>query len=263
MRNIGIAIIDDESLVRLGIKSSVAWEEYGYEIVGEADNGQTGLEMIREKHPDIVLLDVCMPVMNGIEVLKSLQKLKIQCKVIILSCHDDFCFVKEAIKNGAFDYLRKNEINSANILTVLEEVRHSLCKKQDEGQGGWDSYARHVCLHRLITGSSEPAERPVACQSIAHPGRKPLLHCVCSAELPESTGPLRRGTPLPTGTKRYQPHSGSAAPVDAGTGSFSSAGKPVCYPAEQSEQCQQHPVGGESLQPGPRTPHRVPELSEC
>ena len=93
MRNIGIAIIDDESLVRLGIKSSVAWEKYGYEIVGEADNGQTGLEMIREKHPDIVLLDVCMPVMNGIEVLKSLQKLKIQCKVIILSCHDDFCFV--------------------------------------------------------------------------------------------------------------------------------------------------------------------------
>ena len=54
MRNIGIAIIDDESLVRLGIKSSVAWEKYGYEIVGEADNGQTGLEMIREKHPDIV-----------------------------------------------------------------------------------------------------------------------------------------------------------------------------------------------------------------
>ena len=49
MRNIGIAIIDDESLVRLGIKSSVAWEEYGYEIVGEADNGQTGLEMIRKK----------------------------------------------------------------------------------------------------------------------------------------------------------------------------------------------------------------------
>ena len=48
MRNIGIAIIDDESLVRLGIKSSVAWEEYGYEIVGEAGNGQTGLEMIRK-----------------------------------------------------------------------------------------------------------------------------------------------------------------------------------------------------------------------
>ena len=49
MRNIGIAIIDDESLVRLGIKSSVAWEKYGYEIVGEADNVQTGLEMIRKK----------------------------------------------------------------------------------------------------------------------------------------------------------------------------------------------------------------------
>ena len=58
--------------------------------------------MIREKHPDIVLLDVCMPVMNGIEVLKSLQKLKIQCKVIILSCHDDFCFVKDVYKRQGF-----------------------------------------------------------------------------------------------------------------------------------------------------------------
>ena len=86
MRNIGIAIIDDESLVRLGIKSSVAWEEYGYEIVGEADNGQTGLEMIRENTRISSCLDVCMPVMNGIEVLKSPAKLKIQCKVIILSC---------------------------------------------------------------------------------------------------------------------------------------------------------------------------------
>ena len=114
MNKISIAIIDDESLVRLGIKSSVEWENYGYEIIGEADNGQNGLEMIQQKQPDIVLLDICMPVMDGIEVLKRLQQMEIDCKVIILSCHDDFHFVKEAMKNGAYDYLRKNEINSAN-----------------------------------------------------------------------------------------------------------------------------------------------------
>ena len=119
MNKISIAIIDDESLVRLGIKSSVEWENYGYEIIGEADNGQNGLEMIQQKQPDIVLLDICMPVMDGIEVLKRLQQMEIDCKVIILSCHDDFHFVKEAMKNGAYDYLRKNEINSANILNIF------------------------------------------------------------------------------------------------------------------------------------------------
>lgn len=51
MNKISIAIIDDESLVRLGIKSSVEWENYGYEIIGEADNGQNGLEMIQQKQP--------------------------------------------------------------------------------------------------------------------------------------------------------------------------------------------------------------------
>ena len=124
------AFIRRESLVRLGIKSSVEWENYGYEIIGEADNGQNGLEMIQQKQPDIVLLDICMPVMDGIEVLKRLQQMEIDCKVIILSCHDDFHFVKEAMKNGAYDYLRKNEINSANILNILEEVRQSVREEE-------------------------------------------------------------------------------------------------------------------------------------
>ena len=105
MRNIGIAIIDDESLVRLGIKSSVAWEEYGYEIVGEADNGQTGLEMIREKHPDIVLLDVCMPGILGTEVAQELRKFSSSTEIIFLTTSDEFAMDAFAVK--ATDYLLK------------------------------------------------------------------------------------------------------------------------------------------------------------
>ncbi len=150
MNKISIAIIDDESLVRLGIKSSVEWENYGYEIIGEADNGQNGLEMIQQKQPDIVLLDICMPVMDGIEVLKRLQQMEIDCKVIILSCHDDFHFVKEAMKNGAYDYLRKNEINSANILNILEEVRQSV-REERKNKGG---VGRERGMGRLLAASS-------------------------------------------------------------------------------------------------------------
>ena len=160
MNKISIAIIDDESLVRLGIKSSVEWENYGYEIIGEADNGQNGLEMIQQKQPDIVLLDICMPVMDGIEVLKRLQQMEIDCKVIILSCHDDFHFVKEAMKNGAYDYLRKNEINSANILNILEEVRQSVReerknKEASEEKEEWGGCSRHSWLQRLVTEGTE------------------------------------------------------------------------------------------------------------
>lgn len=160
MNKISIAIIDDESLVRLGIKSSVEWENYGYEIIGEADNGKNGLEMIQQKQPDIVLLDICMPVMDGIEVLKRLQQMEIDCKVIILSCHDDFHFVKEAMKNGAYDYLRKNEINSANILNILEEVRQSVReerknKEASEEREEWGGCSRHSWLQRLVTEGTE------------------------------------------------------------------------------------------------------------
>ncbi len=164
---IGIVVIDDESLVRLGIKSSVEWEKYGYEIVGEADNGETGLEIIRQKKPRIVLLDICMPGMDGLQVLKQLRREKISSTVIVLSCHDDFNYVREAMKQGAYDYLRKKDINSANILTVLEEVRHSM--PEDGRQGGaetgqeWDAHARRSCLQQLIGEwkKSENARLPV------------------------------------------------------------------------------------------------------
>lgn len=151
MNKISIAIIDDESLVRLGIKSSVEWENYGYEIIGEADNGQNGLEMIQQKQPDIVLLDICMPVMDGIEVLKRLQQMEIDCKVIILSCHDDFHFVKEAMKNGAYDYLRKNEINSANILNILEEVRQSVREERKNKEASEERGMGRLLAAQLAT----------------------------------------------------------------------------------------------------------------
>lgn len=172
MNKTTIAIIDDESLVRVGIKSSVSWEEHGYEIVGEADNGQSGLEMILEKKPDIVFLDVCMPVMDGIEVLRQLKKENLDCTVIVLSCHDDFHYVREAMKNGACDYLRKNEINSANILRVLEEIRRSVQEKKDveseAGQQGWEKYySRQACLQQLITGPGRDGELPLPTDQLA------------------------------------------------------------------------------------------------
>lgn len=127
-----IVIVDDEMLVRAGLKSAIDWEKHGYQIVGEAENGTAALDIIREVNPDIVLLDVNMPVMNGIEVVKELKMLKTRCKVIILSCHEEFEFAKEALKYGAYDYLLKHKINSDYILNAINELRQVILNEREQ-----------------------------------------------------------------------------------------------------------------------------------
>ena len=68
---IKVLIIDDEPLVRMGMNSIIAWEEHGYKIVGEAGNGVQGLEKIREYRPDLVLIDIMMPQMDGLTVIEE------------------------------------------------------------------------------------------------------------------------------------------------------------------------------------------------
>ncbi len=121
-----ILIADDEMLVRAGLKSSINWESENFSIVGEADNGEKALKMVTELKPDILLLDINMPIMNGIEVLKELKNRKESCKVIVLSCHDEFEYVKDAMRYGAKDYILKHKIDAESIINILREVKHTI-----------------------------------------------------------------------------------------------------------------------------------------
>ena len=121
-----ILIADDEMLVRAGLKSSINWESENFIIIGEADNGEKALNMVSELKPDIVLLDINMPIMNGIEVLKELKKRKAECKVIVLSCHDEFEYVKDAMRYGALDYILKHKIEPESIINILKEVKQTI-----------------------------------------------------------------------------------------------------------------------------------------
>jgi two-component system response regulator YesN len=69
---IRVLIVDDEFLVRVGIKTMINWEELGFEIVGDAENGDQALEMARELRPDLVLTDIRMPKMDGLELIRAL-----------------------------------------------------------------------------------------------------------------------------------------------------------------------------------------------
>ncbi len=107
MQTITILIADDHDLVRAGFRNLVN-SLPGYEVVGEAQNGQKALDQIDALQPDIVLMDITMPVLNGLEATRFVVKKYPQVRVVILSMHDVEEYVVEALRAGAVGYLLKD-----------------------------------------------------------------------------------------------------------------------------------------------------------
>src|SRR5690554_1419626 len=99
-----IVIVEDEILVKKGLVLTTDWEKLGCRVVGEAENGLQGIEVIEKLKPDIVLTDVRMPGMNGIEMIERL-KGKVEAEYIILSAYSEFSYAKKAISLGVREYL--------------------------------------------------------------------------------------------------------------------------------------------------------------
>ena len=117
-----ILIVDDEYIIRQGIKHLLDWEKHGFQVVGEADNGKQALEMIEKDPPDIVLTDIVMPVMDGIELTKMLNIKNSGIQVIVLSGYSDFEYVKSTFQSGAVDYILKPTLNPKELLSVLQKA---------------------------------------------------------------------------------------------------------------------------------------------
>jgi len=120
-----VLIIDDETIVRNGLKNIIDWHTYGFEICGEADNGGDGLHKILELAPDLVLLDIKMPVLYGIEVATQARKKGFNGKIIILSGYSDFEYAHEAIKSGVDAYLLK-PIDEDELIEAVTHVKSKL-----------------------------------------------------------------------------------------------------------------------------------------
>lgn len=129
---IKVLIADDESLVRAGIKAIIPWEKYGYTVVGEAWDGEDAYKKILLLKPDILITDIKMPKMDGIELLKKLKENNILVRSIILSCFDDFELVREGMKYGAKDYILKLSVEPEKILEVLQELKEEICTEKTE-----------------------------------------------------------------------------------------------------------------------------------
>lgn len=123
---IKVLIVDDEHLVRIGLRMSIDWQENGFELLDEASNGKMALEIIEDKKPDIVITDIKMPGMDGIELIKKIREGNSLIKFIVLSGYNDFELVREAMKLGAVDYLLKLSLKPENLLEILKKVKEAI-----------------------------------------------------------------------------------------------------------------------------------------
>ncbi|WP_158589088.1 response regulator transcription factor [Alginatibacterium sediminis] len=126
-----ILIVDDELLARSGLKVFIDWNHYGYEIVAEAENGQQALEIALRIEPDIIISDIQMPIMNGIELVEKSQAAGLASKFVMLSAFDDFDLVKGALKAGADDYVLKLQMEAQDLLETLDSLKQQIQKEQD------------------------------------------------------------------------------------------------------------------------------------
>ncbi len=123
-----VLIVEDEDMIRDGLKYMVDWLRFGCVVVGEASNGLEGLEKIAELTPDIVLLDINMPLKTGIELLEESSG-KYLFSTIILSGHQDFSYAKRAIEFEVTEYLLK-PINHTELFEALERAKDSITLKK-------------------------------------------------------------------------------------------------------------------------------------
>lgn len=131
MKNYRILIIDDEPMVLIGLKKLVPWEEINCEIVGAFKNGEEGLEAIDKLKPDIVISDIKMPKLSGLEMIQEIKYKKASIKFIILTGHREFEYAQKAINLGVIKFLLK-PTNIEDIKNAVLEAANMLDEEHEK-----------------------------------------------------------------------------------------------------------------------------------
>lgn len=131
MENYKVILVDDEEEVIDAIKSRILWEQLGLQIVGSATNGVKALELVEKLQPDIVITDIKMPYMNGLELSRRLNDEYRNVHIIIFTGFDEFDYAKEAVHLEIDEYMLK-PINAVELSECLKRVKNSLDKEREE-----------------------------------------------------------------------------------------------------------------------------------
>lgn len=120
-----VLIVDDERLIRITLKNMLDWKALDCEVIATVKDGEEALRVFDELHPEIVITDLKMPGMDGIELIKKIKERNKNTQVIALSNYSDFEYVRDAMKAGAFDYLLKVTLEKSELQRIIEQVKES------------------------------------------------------------------------------------------------------------------------------------------
>lgn len=119
---IKVLLVDDEKLERVLIRKGYAWEENGFEIIGEASNGEEALEVLSITTPDIIITDINMPYMDGLKLTEEIRTRNIPCKIVIVTGYRDFDYARRALKSGVKDFLLK-PVQIKDLKEIVEAIK--------------------------------------------------------------------------------------------------------------------------------------------
>lgn len=148
-----ILIADDETIIRQGLKCIIDWDELGFTTISEASNGEDALSYILNEKPDVVLIDIRMPKLSGLEVVKEARAHGFNGKILILSGYSDFSYAQEAIANGVQFYLTK-PIEEDELLKIIKEIASQIESEREHEQmiDNYKNKAKEHLLRDLLTG---------------------------------------------------------------------------------------------------------------
>lgn len=164
---INVMIVDDEMLVRIGLRSTISWEEFGFAVTADAANGAQAIEKFEMANPDILITDIRMPGMDGIELIKVLKEKKPQLKTVILTNYDNFEYAKKALDLGADEYLLKTSLDNQTILPKLQKLQNKITRETEQNLEYSQlqkkalmglSYLKKHFTERLLSGKLDPGE---------------------------------------------------------------------------------------------------------
>ncbi|TDG00994.1 response regulator [Paenibacillus piri] len=125
-----VLLVDDEPFARMALRTTFDWESHGFSLIGEASNGKSALRWIERNEVDILITDIAMPVMDGLELMRMARERSPWIKIVLLSCHSDFAYVREAMRLGASDYILKPTLEPEGLKEILEKVKLQLLEER-------------------------------------------------------------------------------------------------------------------------------------
>lgn len=160
-----VLLVDDEILIREAISENIHWNELGFELNGMCENGKQAIEVIKENPPDLIISDICMPYVDGIELAKYVYENNPDIKIVIISGYDNFSYAKSAIKYRVMEYILK-PVTAYELSEMLEKIKIALDEDREHRQmnkilGAYEKskpLLRDRFLNQLIREKCEEAD---------------------------------------------------------------------------------------------------------